>query len=240
LTSDVSELGLLADDRLEPCTELPNVGNFEELQVPAKVMFWRRSAETLCRHRNPMMDASLGLEPEDAITVDTLHALYLGVMNTFCSVAIWVILDGCVYASTSGEEGTKLALLGLRASLLEWYKQRHAKYPSENLTRVADFTPSMAGTRGDPKCKTKGAETWGMCLFLLDELRKFGDRLGGEWIRLLAAGESLEAMVLAWRQCGWVVPENVITVVPIVPRCGGVFRWCCTVLHTVSLKSAAA
>ena len=67
----------------------------------------------------------------------------------------------------------------------------------------------MLGTRQDPKCKTKAAETWGLALFLIDELRTHRERLGVNGCRLLLAGEALEHLVVGFRECGWVAPLRV-------------------------------
>ena len=55
LNSDVPALGLLREDRLEPCNALPNTGDFEKLEPTSGVtaVLWRAKQDTLCRHRNP-------------------------------------------------------------------------------------------------------------------------------------------------------------------------------------------
>ena len=63
--------------------------------VPVEVTFWRLANETLVRHRCPLFDPNLGLEPCVCSTVDFLHALNLGVMNSFCRDGLWLlILEG--------------------------------------------------------------------------------------------------------------------------------------------------
>ena len=96
----------------------------------------------------------------------------------------------------------------MRGALFAFYRRRHAAMPEENLTRVSDLVPPMVGTAADPKMKTKGAETWGLLLFLLDDFRRWGARIGQNKDRVLLAGESLERMVLIWRRYEWVVPTH--------------------------------
>lgn len=77
----------------------------------------------------------------------------------------------------------------------------------ESLTRVADLTMSMLGEPNDRKLKTKGAETWGIALFLNSELQKYHHMLpGAEGSRLLNAGIALERVVRIWKGTGWTMP----------------------------------
>ena len=64
LQQDFPQWGLRADDRLEPSAGLPDIGSFGQAGVPLEVVFWRREAESLSRHRNPRLLASPGLAPE--------------------------------------------------------------------------------------------------------------------------------------------------------------------------------
>ena len=72
-----------------------------------------------------------------------------------------------------------------------------------------DWTPNMVGTHAKPKCKTKGAETWSLLLFLVDELTRLQGRVGENSQRLMQAGRCLSDMVFLWRQCPWSVSAAV-------------------------------
>ena len=61
LQRDFPALGLLAGDRVEPSPQLPNVALLEEVVTPAEVVFWRPSMETMARHRNPLLDLTIGI-----------------------------------------------------------------------------------------------------------------------------------------------------------------------------------
>ena len=89
-----------------------------------------------------------------------------------------------------------------------WYSKRHQEHPSERLTRVADFTFKMVGTRAEPNLKTKGAETYGIMKFLLFLISKYTSRIGEEWQRLLRAGEALDSMIDIWlkHKDSWTIP----------------------------------
>ena len=72
------QLPLVTD--LEPHKGFPDVALFEQLAFPTWVLFWRRQNETMIRHRNPMLDPDIGIEP-NLFAVDIMHALYLGCFN---------------------------------------------------------------------------------------------------------------------------------------------------------------
>ena len=96
LTNDVPALNLLANDRIEPCPTFMNVHDFLTLShypEGLEVVFWRPIHETLARHRNPLFDEQIGVTPTRSLTVDLLHALYLGVMNAFMVCLTWFVLE---------------------------------------------------------------------------------------------------------------------------------------------------
>jgi hypothetical protein len=49
LRSDIPSLGLLANDRIEPCPALPDVSKLENMEMLATIVVWRPSEETVCR-----------------------------------------------------------------------------------------------------------------------------------------------------------------------------------------------
>ena len=209
LMSGLSHLGLEPGDRLEPSPVLPDVGDFEQLPTPCTITFWRPSAENISRHDNPMMQEEFGLEPTRALTIDALHALNLGVIKIWCRVAVWLVLTSGIYGDVgTAEESLRIAVLAFRAALLSWYKTRHSARPSEKLTRVNDFTVKMIGTRNEPTLKTKGAETYGVLLFLLELMTIYTWRLGEHWQRLHRAGQDLVDIVSIWQgnSESWIIP----------------------------------
>ena len=208
LCREVPGLLLVVGDRLEPSETLPNVDGLDALAMPATVTFWRRSEETLTRHRNPLFAEDIGISMHKSLTVDTLHTLYLGVMNAWCKLVVWLLLLSGLYGDAA--TGFVGCVLSFRHRLMEWYKARHRRFPTENLTRVSDFTKNMVGKRTAPKMKTKGAETWGVLLFLIHELRLQYERLGERAVRLLLAGEALENMIGVWNKHGRVLPAPAV------------------------------
>jgi hypothetical protein len=99
LTRDIPELQLEVGDRLEPSSELPVVSKLDDVShFPMQVVFWRRSLESLCRHRSPLFCAATGLDPVSCITVDWMHALNLGVMKGFVKHVVWVLLSNKIWS----------------------------------------------------------------------------------------------------------------------------------------------
>ena len=162
LIRDIPQLGLLKDDRLEPSANLPDVGKFGSLEdLPVEITFWRVSNQLLVYHRNPLMSAELGVTYSLSPAIDCLHTLYLGPFKVYCMLVLWSLLNARVWGSVqlTVAEGLQLAVHMLRGDLWAWYKERHEKFPTKNLTRLADLTPKMLGTPEAPLLKTQGAET---------------------------------------------------------------------------------
>ncbi len=140
------------------------------------------------------------MTPSRNLTIDSLHAINLGVMNKWARTTMWFLMLCGIYGDLGNQEANiAVAIMVLRNSLVAWYKTFHRTHPNETLTEITDLTRKMTGTRADKKLKTKGAETWGIVLFLLDELEKFGARLGPEASRLHRAGQALVDMMVIWR-----------------------------------------
>ena len=157
-----------------------------------------------------LFDRELGITPARSLTVDVLHAFYLGVLNAWAKETIWeLILSGC-YGSLDGtkEESAHIAILILRDLLMLFYKRYAAEHKDDPITRVADLTVKMLGTTTNQKLKTKGAETWGVALFLISELPGRMAMLGEEGARLLEAGKELENMVRIWKENDWTMPRS--------------------------------
>jgi hypothetical protein len=211
LTESLPDLGLEAFDRLEPCDAVPDIGSFANISVPTTVSFWRKSQESSTRHENPMLQSRFGLNPDTALTVDCLHAVHLGVLKVWCTVAVWQVLTSGIYGSVgAADENLQVAVLAFRGSLMSWYRARHLAHPAECLTRVADFTIKMIGKRSEPCLKTKAAETFGLMKFLLHVLTSYTFRIGPDWQRLLKAGDALDKMLGIWSKHShsWTVPAD--------------------------------
>jgi hypothetical protein len=206
----VNGVFLKTNDRLEPSVELPDIGELENLaRFPISIIFWRSQDETLTRHRNPLFDADLGVTPKKSLVVDVLHAFFLGILLAWCRFVLWkLILAGAYGHATTGHEGIVAAIMVLRSNLMRFYPSYEAQHKGETLTRVADLVPSMLGDANDQKRKTKGAETWGVGLFLIAELEQKMQFLGTDGLRLLHAGQLLEQVVRTWKAHDWKMPPS--------------------------------
>ena len=199
LTEDVPSLGLRRGDRLEPWHSCPDVSAvFSMDQFPAPLLFWRPSCETVARHRNPIFDDSLGTDLSTTATIDSLHAVYLGVMKDFCCQAIWwVLLAGLWSPLGTLEEVVETTVVTFKHELHAFYRRYHAQhFDMAKLTEVHDVTQKMLGSNTDRKLKTKGAETWGVLLFL-EELFSANGRaaaLGPETVMFHEAAQALANM----------------------------------------------
>jgi hypothetical protein len=210
LTQHIDVFSLKAGDRLEPSDALRDISKFEELHTPVTVVFWRPSEESMTRHRNPLFaDPEVTGVSLRSVTVDILHALYLGVLNKYCAIVLWFLLSSRLFGSHgTAEEHVQVATMIMKNKLMEFYTRYADAHPEKPLTRVSDLTPKMIGTRAEPRCKTKGAETFGMAAFLVDMLLKFMALLGDRGRRLHTAGASLLSIIRIWAASGHVMSRQ--------------------------------
>ena len=176
LSGNIPALRLQRGDRLEPCPGLLDVGEFESLDAPASVVFWRPSLETIAKHRNPLFSADTGISMT-SLRVDTLHCLYLGVFQAHCSCVVWGLIDADVWQTramhhTSAVERLQESCIRLQADLHKWQLQAARARPSEAITMVQEFTPKILGERGAQQCRLKGGETKTLMAFLQSFLPK--------------------------------------------------------------------
>lgn len=213
LKRDFPELHLRAGDRLDPSDGMFDTLDFEAIsEFPCTVLFWRPSLETLCKHRCPLWDASIGVTAVRCIAVDLLHALFLGPMQTLCRYIIWELLKANVFGvvGESDQEGITVAIMCLRTELMQWYDVWARNHPADVLSRLADLTRKMLGSRDKPKLKTKAMETFWILRFLIDTIRKFRYRLSAEFVRLQSAAEALEEYVGIAKSYGPRLPASAL------------------------------
>ena len=203
-------LGLQPLDRIGPSSSMSVVGDLDTLSVfPVEVTFWRPANETLARHRCPLFDPSLGLEPCVCLTVDLLHALHLGVMNTFCRDGLWLlILDGTWGKCATQEETVDLPTHCIAHEIDAWYKRRHATHPLDHLTRF-HLSRKKLGDISHRACRSKDAETNGLCIWLVEALFRHR-RLGKEVTKMAEAGRNLLDMVDILNAHGWSHPQAAV------------------------------
>ena len=169
LQFDIPGTPLLKGDRLEPSPVLRDVHALEELQLPASVTFWRRSACLRANHRFSLICRDLGIGI-DTIMIDQLHAFNLGPMREYCKELIWELILADAWGFGEGrtrEDLIDLSVMALFAELQGWYSKWKTDSPDEELTEIEDLQPSMLGTSNARTLHFKAAETKGVLLFLV-------------------------------------------------------------------------
>jgi hypothetical protein len=78
LTHAIPELNLDKGDRLEPSRSLRDVGLLATVPLPLHIIFWKLSAQTKTKHRNPLFLDDTGITMA-TLAIDILHTLHLGV-----------------------------------------------------------------------------------------------------------------------------------------------------------------
>ena len=133
-----------------------------------RLTFWRRSAETSGRHRNPIFESDTYVDTE-RVAAGSLHSLSLGLFLYWINACLWAIVDSDLLrigGSTQG--GVILGTLGrIRAALENWCK-RECKAGRER-TAPGNFTEGMMNSRGAP-AKLQGAESNSALVFSHDSL----------------------------------------------------------------------
>lgn len=175
LQRDLPELGLLRQDRLEPHAGLWDIGAFERIQLPARVLFWRSGNDSLCRHRTPIFSDTIGVTVQ-MLEIDVLHALNLGLYLQFVCDVFWSLVRADVYRvgqQRSQDERLQLSTQHLKADLLAWYERMKVERPDFHLHTLQELSPEMLGTWAKPKLKLKAAETKTTWYFAADVARAF-------------------------------------------------------------------
>ena len=152
---------LLAGDRLEPSSTMPDIGAFEDTSTGLEVTFWRPNAESIAHHRNPIFDEVLGIT-QDRLVVDILHSFHLGPLQSFCTHAMWELFLCDAWAVGEGrtlDEVVQLSCQAIMRELAKWYSERRRTHPWDNMTEIQTVTPSMFGTRNRRKLALKAGET---------------------------------------------------------------------------------
>jgi hypothetical protein len=156
LMSDIEELGLKKGDRLQPGHDIWDVGQIDTMDPKSacRLLFWRRSAETHVRHRNPVFSEETGIVPERVLVIDWLHALSLGVYKYFISHLWHTLFAYDVYGigKVTDHEHITMSVARLRGDLFIWYAAELAQGRAHS--RVQNLTPEMVGTATSHKLGT--------------------------------------------------------------------------------------
>jgi hypothetical protein len=214
LMTDVPQYNLVKGDRLEPTSWMIDVGEFDQISVfPCIVMFWRTTSETLAKHRNPLFNEKLGINPYRTLAIDPLHDIHLGVLLRFVTHVFWCLLLADVFKTRSGnkEERLKLGVSCLRGKLMTHYARRRAELKAQGkkytTTELSQLTVKMLGTEMDPKLRAKAAQTVGLLPFVVELLKEHEKHIefGSE---LLTAGLAIARFMEILKSNGRVLPHE--------------------------------
>ena len=181
---DFPLLGLRQFDRLEPTPSMPNTDAVDAIDVSKewpkgvriRLVFWRRSSETLVRHRNPLWSQALGCVPS-LLTVDFMHAFSLGIAKVFCAYFCWSFIDANVWGFPAVDDNTRVhgIVTRLESRLFLWYSsERRAGHAVDSVEKL---TVPMLGTREKPRLALQAAETNTFLRFVAQLLEEYGDRI---------------------------------------------------------------
>ena len=142
------------------------------------------------------------------MTVNTLHCHYLGNMRSFCKYVIWLVLQSGVYGEVGNlDQQTSVAMQTMARELALWYRERRRSLRAK-VTEIQQLSKRLLGSSQEPTCKTKGAETWGLLLFLIDLLQEKLSRLPPEAAHLAEAGRSLARCMQIFNENGVRLSED--------------------------------
>jgi hypothetical protein len=180
LKQDIPELSLLKQDRLEPHAGLLDIGAFEQVVIPTRVLFWRSAADTLARHRCPLFSQALGITVETSVEIDTLHALNLGVYGQYAQDVFWACVRADVWrvGQRTQDERLALSVMRLKGELFQWYKDRKVEDRGVHLHELQELSAAMLGSWAKPKLgPLKAAEAKTTMQFAADLARTYADAM---------------------------------------------------------------
>lgn len=179
LCQDLPEFGLVKGDRLEPTLAVMDPASIDSRPPPFELLFWRVSAESITKHRNPLFNRYTGVTPERCLAIDWLHALSLGVVGFFVQHVFHELLHRNAFqvngpASVQYEMGIRR----LKAEVCVWYTAESRAGRHHN--RLNMLTLGMLGSYTEQCFKLHGAETNGLLHFCFPLLARFGATLGDQ------------------------------------------------------------
>jgi hypothetical protein len=109
-------------------------------------------------------------------------------------IVVWRLLTSAHWAQvlgtgTAAEANLAIGVLTMRSDVFRWYSGCGRTHPHRQLTQLADVTPATLGTASEKQLSTKGAETYGLVLFMIDRLHKYKLDTGDDGARLWLAGK---------------------------------------------------
>ena len=154
VTRDLPGTPLVPGDRLDPSSDLPNIRDVFERQIPFTARFWRirrdhkgRSIDWLA-HRSPIFDDRLLSSPDSVLALDSLHTVYLGCAQRVCSAILWRLVE----ANPFGISGQKSIWKRIETDMKAWFEE--ADVPHDR--RLGRLTAGMMGSGKKTKQRVRG------------------------------------------------------------------------------------
>ena len=193
--------------RLEPSASLLDVGDLDQYledfpRDGVQVSLWDPTKEAGFHHRCPLFSQETGLT-KDAIGVDELHVLFIGLFPLFIGYALWAIVECDGLSAGDGqnlEDTHALRGLHLRHAYFKWCKDEADK-GNKKLNVYQEFDLKKLGLREQPNLSAKGGQAGTLLFFTVAMLKICHSRLraGGP---LLEAGQSLLRYITITRRAG--------------------------------------
>ena len=166
LTIGTPPVSLRLNDRVEPTPEMPYVLLLDKAPLPLTLVFWRRSAETRARRRNPFFKREHGTTLDRCMVFDWLHTLSLGTIQDtlkyFMHQLFLVDAWGTNQSTYVSKVGMSTSII--QAELFQWYGEE-AKH-GHIYTRVQTLAATMFGeAMNNPGFSLHGGEANGFLNF---------------------------------------------------------------------------
>ena len=108
-----------------------------------------------------MFMAECGITPSRVVGLDLLHALFLGPLQRWVWAVCWTLLSASIWGrfEPTESEAFKVSMIALRGESFSWYKAYHRLFPNRKLSRLANFTVAMVGTKNEFVLRAKAMDT---------------------------------------------------------------------------------
>jgi hypothetical protein len=146
---------------------------------PQQFLFWRSSAATFCKHRNPLF-APGTLITIESLCVDEMHTLHLGVFGNYVVHVLWelILADAWgVGGSLPQDAAFARSALAIRYDLFQWYKQQKRDNPQKPIYELNDFDIHILGSKDSRVLKAKAAETGTLLSFAVHLAKTYRTKL---------------------------------------------------------------
>ena len=208
LLCDYPPLSLRKGDRVEPTEGMLDTHSVFSDVMPARVQFWRRSAESEALRRNPLLSPALGTDLGTVVAIDVLHTLCLGIHAQFALGAMWWYVETMQHPAHPGRH-QHMNMEQMAVNYREWAEDMRRQHPAIQITTLGELNQDVIGSKASPALRAKAHETltllrW-LTVFLQVDAVKALEK-GSQWA---TAAQSLWMMWQTMDNAPMVVPRPV-------------------------------